>query len=198
MTNGGPAKMSKGGVGSASLTGLIPSLPLSLLKKILPFDFPLAQGFLGNQFQDAVGMADGGDAQGGMGPAISVPQGVSGFLNSDTAGRTDRLPMKVAPGSFVFPADVVSGLGQGNSLAGAKILAEILGMNEPEGFARGGMPKAPVDIIAAGGEFIAPPHVVQKIGKGSVNMGHKHLSEMVKRVRASTVSRLKKLPPPKK
>jgi hypothetical protein len=56
-----------------------------------------------------------------------------GFIASDTAGRTDRLPMSVVADSFVMPADVVSGLGQGNSLAGPRMLNEIIGSPAPNG-----------------------------------------------------------------
>ncbi|HEY1806005.1 MAG TPA: hypothetical protein VGG45_16145 [Terracidiphilus sp.] len=56
-----------------------------------------------------------------------------GFIASDTSGRTDRLPMSVAADSFVVPADVVSGLGQGNSLAGARMMNEIIGSPAPYG-----------------------------------------------------------------
>jgi hypothetical protein len=45
-----------------------------------------------------------------------------GFIDSAVAGRTDDLPMAVAADSHVIPADVVSGLGEGNSLNGAALL----------------------------------------------------------------------------
>lgn len=52
-------------------------------------------------------------------PALKPP-GVH-LISSSTSGRTDRVPMRARPGSFVLPADVVSGLGQGNTQAGAKM-----------------------------------------------------------------------------
>jgi hypothetical protein len=55
---------------------------------------------------------------------IDMPHG--GFLNSSIAGRTDRLPLAVAADSHVLPADVVSGLGQGNSLAGDRVMNEAM------------------------------------------------------------------------
>jgi hypothetical protein len=48
------------------------------------------------------------------------------LINSSVAGRTDRIPMRTAPGSFVLPADVVSGLGQGNTNAGAKMWGQMI------------------------------------------------------------------------
>src|SRR5581483_4165756 len=38
-----------------------------------------------------------------------------GLIESDSAGRTDRVPLAVGTDAHVIPADVVSGLGQGNT-----------------------------------------------------------------------------------
>jgi hypothetical protein len=51
-----------------------------------------------------------------------------GLLESEIPGRTDHIPLSVAAGSYVMPADVVSGLGEGNSLAGARVMNHALGM----------------------------------------------------------------------
>jgi hypothetical protein len=45
----------------------------------------------------------------------------SGPIMSSVAGRTDHLPMHVDDGSYVLPADIVSGLGEGNTMAGFKV-----------------------------------------------------------------------------
>jgi hypothetical protein len=71
-----------------------------------------------------------------------------GLINSATAGRTDRIPVSVAADSYVIPADVVSGLGEGNTLAGAKVLDHILksgpwGTPLPHGGGRGSLPHPP-------------------------------------------------------
>lgn len=148
-----------------------------------------------------------------------------GLIHSNVAGRTDRLPMSVAADSYVMPADVVSGLGEGNTLAGAKVLNKTFGMG-PWGtalhptrgahghfpapphaphFATGGNTKIngrePVKIIAAGGEFIIPPHIVQHhplAGGGDMEHGHKVLDKLVKKVREKTRKTLGTLPGPKK
>lgn len=54
--------------------------------------------------------------------------GVVGPLIDTGPGRTDTLPISVPPGSYVVPADVVSGLpgAQGNSLAGHVALNKLL------------------------------------------------------------------------
>ncbi len=44
-----------------------------------------------------------------------------GMINSSVPGRTDKIPLSVKAGSYVVPADTLSAIGQGNSLAGSKI-----------------------------------------------------------------------------
>lgn len=50
-----------------------------------------------------------------------------GPIHSSVAGRTDHLPMHVASGSYVIPADIISALGEGNSMAGFKVAKNIFG-----------------------------------------------------------------------
>jgi len=54
--------------------------------------------------------------------ARNVPRGTSGFIHSPVPGRTDLINAQPLVGSYVVPADVVSGIGEGNSLAGAALL----------------------------------------------------------------------------
>lgn len=49
-----------------------------------------------------------------------------GIIASEIPGRTDHIPTSVASDSYVLPADVVSGLGEGNTLAGARLMQEFL------------------------------------------------------------------------
>lgn len=48
-----------------------------------------------------------------------------GMLDSHIPGRTDKIPLKTRPGSYVLPADIPSALGEGNSQAGAEILKKM-------------------------------------------------------------------------
>jgi len=48
-----------------------------------------------------------------------------GPIHSSVAGRTDHLPMNVASGSYVIPADIISAMGEGNSMAGFKVAKDI-------------------------------------------------------------------------
>lgn len=140
----------------------------------------------------------------------------AGLIRSTVPGRTDRLPMSVKPHSYVVPADVVSGAGQGNTLAGADLLHQAFktgpyGTSLPKGGGRSTIPKAPrvgsfaeggdagdVDIVAAGGEFVIEPEDVERIGGGDMKRGHDLLDAMVHRIRKHTAKRLLKLPGPKK
>ncbi len=58
----------------------------------------------------------------------------SGPIHSAVAGRTDHLPMHVASGSYVIPADIISAMGEGNSMAGFKVAKDIFsGHNQTAG-----------------------------------------------------------------
>jgi hypothetical protein len=137
-----------------------------------------------------------------------------GPIHSPVAGRTDHLPMHVASGSYVIPADIISAMGEGNTMAGFKVAKNIFstpfyGSGTPYG--EQGMPygaSAPhkaeggetdvVPIVAAGGEYVIHPRDVLRIGHGSMDDGHKILDAFVNRFRAKTVKTLKNLPGPKR
>ena len=114
-----------------------------------------------------------------------------GPIHSPVAGRTDHLPMHVASGSYVIPADIISAMGEGNTVAGFRV-ANVL-------FSGGGKNEgSPVPIVAAGGEYVIAPEVVARVGGGSMDVGHRNLDEFVKTMRANTVKTLKALPGPKR
>jgi len=123
-----------------------------------------------------------------------------GPIHSPVAGRTDHLPMHVPSGSYVIPADIISAMGEGNTMAGFKIMNEVArqygGISQK--YAGGGAPGEKVAIVAAGGEYVIPPEVVAAIGGGDMNVGHTELDDFVKKMRAKTVKTLRGLPPPKK
>lgn len=60
-----------------------------------------------------------------------------GLLGGNTGGRTDVLPLSVPAGSYVVPADVVSGMGEGNTNAGANVLDKMM-HTLPHGIQGGG------------------------------------------------------------
>jgi hypothetical protein len=119
----------------------------------------------------------------------------SGAIDSPVAGRTDHLPVHVASGSYVIPADIISAMGEGNTAAGFKV-AKMIFANQGGGSAPDGE-GAPVPVVVAGGEFILTPAEVTNIGGGSMEDGHRILDEFVKMYRAKTIKTLKSLPGPK-
>ena len=141
----------------------------------------------------------------------------SGFIKSSVPGRTDRLPVHVLSDSYVLPADIVSGLGEGNSLAGCKVIEHMF--HGDGAFAKKIQARAAgghvahlagkyglaghyhdraVPVIVAGGEYILPPHVVEAIGDGDMDKGHAELDRFVKAQRAKLTKHLRSLPGPAK
>lgn len=161
-------------------------------------------------------------------PRASMPKSHVGMIRSAIPGRTDKLPMNVRGGSYVIPADVVSGIGEGNSMAGAAALNSLLGqapygakvrapraspkinmgrpmrmaapMRAPRMAAEGGAEDGNdhVPIIAAGGEYVIAPEVVKRIGSGDMKHGHEILDELVLHLRRQTINEMRRLKPPKK
>ena len=141
-----------------------------------------------------------------------------GPIHSAVHGRTDHLPMHVPSGSYVLPADVVSGHGEGNTTAGFKVMRRLFGgapyggsggpygqSDGPYGEAlqnsRGGRAEdggGGVPIVAAGGEYVLSPAQVRAAGDGDPEVGCKVLDEFVKRSRARNIKTLQKLPGPAK
>lgn len=115
-----------------------------------------------------------------------------GPIHSPVAGRTDHLPINVPSGAYVIPADIISAMGEGNTMAGFRISNEVFGLqqNSPD--------HQPVEIVAAGGEYVITPENVERIGGGDMDSGHRNLDDFVKDYRAKTIKTLQKLPGPKR
>jgi len=150
------------------------------------------------------------------------PRHPAGMIKSSIPGRTDKIPMSVPPGSYILPADIPSALGQGNTMAGEKILGTMFksgpaspgstgqlsgGKLKPARpphmarlrlgkFADGGATED-IPIIAAGGEVVLHPDQVREIGHGDLEAGHRVLDKFVVGVRKQNIETLKKLKPPK-
>lgn len=160
-------------------------------------------------FRPPHGLARATGPTGGL-PKVKAPLVKGGFLHSTIPGRTDRLATRVKSGSHIIPADVVSSLGQGNSLAGARHLDMTMRALPTAGFARGGSPSAShrspphhrpeshEPVLLAGGEYVIDPHEVVAIGGGDAKRGHDILDRMIVRVRRKEAKKMLKLPGPKK
>ncbi len=129
-------------------------------------------------------------------------------------GRTDNKPINVKSGSYIIPADIVSGLGQGNTLAGKEKIGKMFsgakvnrygggkfrmpgvpGMRRGQ-FAYGGVPKT-VPIIAADGEHEVQPHEAEQFRYGG-KQGHDALDAWVLDQRKKNIKDLRRLKPPRK
>jgi hypothetical protein len=143
-----------------------------------------------------------------------------GFLHTSVPGRTDRLPISVAGGAYVLPADHVAALGQGNSLSGANIVSRMFrsgpygSSQTPLHSAKSSMPhlnltpKAPkiarggdvggkpTPIVAAGGEIVlSPEQIIKRFG--SLKKGHAALDSWVIKTRKKHIKTLRGLKPPR-
>ncbi len=168
------------------------------------------------------GRAAGGGVPSPFGERMAARQIYhEGFLHSNVPGRTDKLPITVAGGSYVVPSQHLAAIGQDNSLAGASILDRMFKMG-PYGtgktglhsakaqaprlslkvsgqhLASGGVPEGePIDIIAAGGEYVIPPQaIIDRFG--SLEAGHKALDEWITSTRPKHAKTIAKLAPPRK
>lgn len=141
-----------------------------------------------------------------------------GMIHSPVPGRTDALPITVGGGAYIVPSEHLAAIGQGNSLAGGQIMNQMLGLSKKGGLrtpraiihkqGRMKMPKLaeggetdsnnPVDIIAAGHEFVIPPEKVREIGGGDIDKGHRTLDHWVMSTRNKYIKTLRGLAPPKK
>lgn len=139
-----------------------------------------------------------------------------GMFHSDVAGRTDRLPRTVPADSFVMPADAMAILGQGNPLAGAKLMDEILSTHPNKtslphlrradgGAADGGVSH----VMVAGAEYLASRDRVEALGsrlrrggksraRTDLAAGHEWLRDFVHKIRQHEIKRLKNAPSPKR
>ncbi len=128
-----------------------------------------------------------------------------GPIHAEVPGRTDKLKINVPSGSYVFPSEFVSAIGEGNTLAGFQVIRAMFGKEKDwEELQRLGYHKL-AEAIVAGGEFILDPDQVHTIGEriagkdqDPMEAGHDTLDKLVMTQRRETIRTLKKLPRPAK
>lgn len=130
--------------------------------------------------------------------------GAAGLVHSATPGRADLVGARLRQGSYVLPADVVSGLGQGNTLAGAKILhaslpeaAEMASRGAVSRAAGGMVDDDEIEVKLSGGEYLVSPEQVLAIGEGDMEGGARALDELVASVREHSRAAVDQMAPPK-
>lgn len=145
----------------------------------------------------------------------------TGPVLSAVPGRTDHHPVKVPSGSYVVPADIVSGRGQGNTIAGSQAIQRMFKMG-PYGtsampmrhgagaprpphvatpkFKSGGKADnhigVPTDVNIAGGEVVIPPGNLMKTVHPDLNHAHRIMDAWVLHERKKLRETLAKLPGP--
>lgn len=148
--------------------------------------------------------------------------GTTGYLHGTTSGRADKILTNAPAGAYVVPADVVSGLGEGNSLAGAGVIQKMLdtgphGIPMPRGRGKDTAPHPPpayrepaakggtvhgerelTPVALSHGEFVVPPEHVHHWGGGDIKVGHKWWDDWVVKERKKIIDKMRKLPGPVK
>src|ERR1700743_3158278 len=111
-----------------------------------------------------------------------------GPIVGNTGGRADEVPMEVPDGAYIFTADHVSGLGEGNTGAGMKKLAKMFPKSKPSLMRK--LKGKTVPIYAAHGEFCVSPEDI-KDRFGDLDKGHRVLDHWQTAERAKLVETLK-------
>ena len=153
------------------------------------------------------------------GVAFPHPKTFTGPIVSAVPGRTDKHLTHVPSGSYVIPADIVSGHGQGNSLAGMNAIHKLFRMGDSpasipgsksnaKAFAKGGADKhvgKPVPVILAGGEVVVPPEnaleTMRRLTKKpsmTLDQAHAAFDQWILKHRKKLIKTLKNLKPPAK
>ena len=153
------------------------------ISEMMHAGYPQKQAIAASLEQARQSRAEGGDVN----AKIHV-----GPIHSSVAGRTDHLPINVPSGAYVIPADIISAMGEGNTMAGFKIANQVFGVQQAS------PQDEPVEIVAAGGEYVISPESVANVGGGDIDAGHANLDDFVKQYRAKTVKTLQSLPGPRR
>ena len=116
---------------------------------------------------------------------VEVKFATGGPVPGATPGRADLVNATVPAGTYILPADVVSGMGQGNSAAGIQALHAL--------FAQ--LPKSPAPtqdakVRLSGGEFAVTPEMLMQLGSAQ-------LDNLVKSVRQQSAQAVASMPPPR-
>ena len=204
------------------LAGMPPGMPASMGP---PGSNPAMQGLANPMQTPLMGLAPPQMAMGGSaggfnvaagditGKRTSKPHMTKGSILSAVPGRTDAHPTHVPSGSYVIPADIVSGRGQGNTIAGSKALEALFkmgpygskagniksGPGAPRKRADGGAlddDEQPVRVNLAGGEIVVPPSNLMAAVHPDIKIAHDIMDKWVLAERKKLRKTLAKLPGP--
>ena len=155
-----------------------------------------------------------------QGRAETGGAGATGYLHGPTPGRADAILTTAPAGSYVIPADVVSGLGEGNSMAGAGVMDRIIRtgphgvqampsarvshgpprapglFHQAKGGAMGVPDAKPQPVALSHGEYVVQPEFVAQWGRGDHKAGVEAFDRWVVKMRKLIIAKMKKLPGP--
>ena len=124
--------------------------------------------------------------------------GIKGLVHSSEPGRADNLTKQVKRGTYIVPADVVSALGEGNTMAGAHKIRKVMNKLPKMAYADGGgTDPGDIEIRISGGEFMIDPEHVRALGSGDIRKGSDFLDKAIRNLRSIYADKLTKLPGPK-
>jgi hypothetical protein len=127
-----------------------------------------------NEFSQRSYRASIGHPPGGGMPGVgNIKTPHVGMIHSSIPGRTDKINMGVKGGSYILPADVVSGVGQGNSMAGSAIINKMFSMG-PYGSADKALPTPKVDYGRAAQSSLRMPRLNLRGTPGIMAAGGVH------------------------
>lgn len=204
-------------------TAAAPTSPLAPSPNPVPPMSPVPGQKRGGAVRRAVGGATEADPWWSRSAARSEVGRATTFLSGSTPGRADAVSAQAPAGSYIVPADVVAGLGEGNSMAGARVVDDMMhslpyGIEGTQQRGGRGLPRAPaspqmqakggetkpngggamVPVMLSDGEVAIHPHYVWRVGKGDISFGHKVLNDWVVKQRKKHIAKLQKLPGPVK
>lgn len=114
------------------------SAPFLPVQQRTPLNPTVTPGFEARYF------ANGGPVD----PTATMDQvtGGGGFIQGESGGRADRVPIMASPNEYVIDAMTMSALGEGNALAGAKIMDTLVKNIRKQA----GLPEDPQDLKKQG------------------------------------------------
>jgi len=147
---------------------------------------------------------------------------MTGYLHGATAGRADALKGTALSDSYILPAEEIAGLGEGNSLMGARVINAMLGSGphgiaQPHGRAGHGPPRPPAPpreyqakgggvqqgeqpttkVALSHGEYsMTPEQVMQFTGRNDLKSAHRVMDLFTMELRKRHIKELKGLEPP--
>ncbi len=116
---------------------------------------------------------------------VEVKFDTGGVVPGAAPGRADTVNATVPSGTYIIPADVVSGLGQGNTNAGVQALQAIFSK----------LPKSPAPtkdakVRLSSGEFAVTPDMLMQLGSAQ-------LDGLVQGIRQKSQQAVAQMPPPR-